>query len=321
MITRRTFATTFLFASVIMIAFSAPTQAQAQLFGTSDEIEDGDSVHLVEALDASFSIDAAEYLFERTGVANALDAFILTPAGQSLLGLLYISVLQFGTAASVECEGPINVVADMTAITTCIKDDANFAKDNDLTDIEEVIRLADSQFFNEPRDHHIIDLISDGNPTECDLVDCSDAEAEAAALTARDVSAGLGLHRLVAVAVTDTSDSAYLSTLAFPGAPTNIIPPDNFPSGANVDDGFVVEADTFQEVEAAVLQKLVVTVGSCDDPIPPPELNCVGGEFLPIDSTALLIAGMSANMSLLAPIVLAIAGASYFIVRARMNKE
>jgi len=310
MITKRTFSMTFLFASVIMIAFSAPTQAQAQLFG-SDHFGEGESVHLVELVDASQSINTAEYAFERTGLANALDAFILAPAGQLLLGLLYISVIQFGTAASVECEGAITIVADMTAITDCIKA-GSFAKDNDLTDIEEAIRLADSQFAAQPRDHHIIDLISDGNPTDCALQDCDDPQAEAAALAARDVSAGLGLERLVAVAVTDDADPTYLSTLAFPGAPTNIIPPDSFPAGSDHDDGFVVVAKTFQDVEDAVLQKLIVIV------IPP---EIVGGEFLPIDSTGLLIAGLSANMSLLAPIVLAIAGASYFIVRTRMNKD
>ncbi len=311
MMTKRTFATTFLFASVIMIAFSAPTQAQAQLFG-SDHFPPGESVHLVELVDASQSIDTTEYAFERTGLANALDTFILSEAGQLLLGILYVSVIQFGTAASVECEGAINIVADMTAITDCIKA-ATFAKDNDLTDIEEAIRLADSQFAAQPRDHHIIDLISDGNPTDCALLNCDDPQAEAAALTARDISVGLGLERLVSVAVTVSADPAYLSTLSFPGAPTNIIPPDNFPSGLNEDDGFVVIANTFQEVEAAVLAKLLVIIEETEPP--------VGGEFLPVDSTGLLIAGLSANMSLLAPIVLAIAGASYFIVKSRMNKE
>jgi len=47
----------------------------------------------------------------------------------------------------------------------------------------------------------------------------------------------------------------------------------------------------------------------------------VGGEFLPIDSTALLIAGLSANMSLMVPIVLGVAGASAYIISSRMNKD
>ncbi len=47
----------------------------------------------------------------------------------------------------------------------------------------------------------------------------------------------------------------------------------------------------------------------------------VGGDFLPIDSTALLIAGMSANMGFIVPIVAGIAGAGAYFVRSRMNKE
>jgi len=51
----------------------------------------------------------------------------------------------------------------------------------------------------------------------------------------------------------------------------------------------------------------------CDD--------VVGGEFLPIDSTALLIAGMSANLSLIVPIAAGIAGVGAFYIKTRMNKE
>jgi len=58
-----------------------------------------------------------------------------------------------------------------------------------------------------------------------------------------------------------------------------------------------------------------------DDDSATVNLLVVGGEFLPIDSTALLIAGMSANMGFIAPIVLGIAGAGYYLVRTRMNKE
>jgi len=45
------------------------------------------------------------------------------------------------------------------------------------------------------------------------------------------------------------------------------------------------------------------------------------GEFLPIDSSALLIAGLSANMSLIVPIALGIAGVSAYLIRSRMNKD
>jgi len=47
----------------------------------------------------------------------------------------------------------------------------------------------------------------------------------------------------------------------------------------------------------------------------------VGGEFLPMNTTALLIAGLSANMILLVPIAAGIAGAGAYIIRSRMNKD
>jgi len=47
----------------------------------------------------------------------------------------------------------------------------------------------------------------------------------------------------------------------------------------------------------------------------------VGGEFLPIDSTALLIAGMSANMGFIVPIAAGIAGVGAYFIRSRMNKD
>jgi hypothetical protein len=47
----------------------------------------------------------------------------------------------------------------------------------------------------------------------------------------------------------------------------------------------------------------------------------VGGEGLPIDSTALLMAGMSSNLSLIIPIAAGIAGAGAIFIRSRINKD
>jgi len=60
----------------------------------------------------------------------------------------------------------------------------------------------------------------------------------------------------------------------------------------------------------------------CDVPEPPPQCDDpVGGEFLPIDSTALLIAGMSANLSMIVPIAAGIAGVGAYFIHSRMNKD
>ncbi len=47
----------------------------------------------------------------------------------------------------------------------------------------------------------------------------------------------------------------------------------------------------------------------------------VGGEFLPLDTTALLIAGLSANLSIIVPIAAGIAGVGAYYIRSKIIKE
>jgi len=61
--------------------------------------------------------------------------------------------------------------------------------------------------------------------------------------------------------------------------------------------------------------------GTPPPPPPPTPQPPVGGEFIPLDSTALLIAGMSANLGLIVPIVAGIAGVGAYFIKTRMNKE
>jgi hypothetical protein len=67
----------------------------------------------------------------------------------------------------------------------------------------------------------------------------------------------------------------------------------------------------------AVACSATCTIVTIPDPLPP----VVGGELIPLDSTALLIAGMSANLGLIVPIVAGIAGAGAYFIKTRMNKE
>ncbi len=55
------------------------------------------------------------------------------------------------------------------------------------------------------------------------------------------------------------------------------------------------------------------------DPVRP--LPPVGGEFLPIESTALLLAGLQSSAIWMLPILAVAAGAGAYFVRTRMNKE
>jgi len=50
--------------------------------------------------------------------------------------------------------------------------------------------------------------------------------------------------------------------------------------------------------------------------------NCeVGGEFLPIDSTALVLAGLQTSAIWMLPVLAGVAGAGLYLVKFRMNKE
>jgi len=76
----------------------------------------------------------------------------------------------------------------------------------------------------------------------------------------------------------------------------------------------------------AVACSATCTIVTIPDPEPEPEPEPqpevpVGGELIPLDSTALLIAGMSANLGLIVPIVAGIAGAGAYFIKTRMNKE
>ncbi len=346
MITKKTFATTILLSSIMMVAISGTTQnVHATILGM-DQFPPGTTFHLQEIVDSSGSISTvdpdggtcdpspgstdlcSEWDTEKFGLALALDtaiaADLVRDGGPVLIGNLFMSVVEFGSVATLRCSGDVNSVADMTTITNCIR---AMPKDDLATDIEEAFQVACADFIANPRDVHIIDLISDGEPTESSgpLSDQGDA------LAARDVCVtvlGGDVQRVVALGVNiDPADIGFLQDLVWPNPPGVVIGDDNpeldlIPA----DDGFVAFAPTFDEFLTALQNKLSVVVQQCppEKPIgvfPDCRERDVGGEFLPIDSTPLLIAGLSANMILIAPIVLGIAGAGYYIVRTRMNKE
>ena len=47
----------------------------------------------------------------------------------------------------------------------------------------------------------------------------------------------------------------------------------------------------------------------------------VGGEFLPIDSTALMLAGLQSSAIWMLPVLAGIAGTGFYLVKFRANKE
>jgi len=334
MIKKKTFATTILLSSIMMVAISGTTQNvyAASIFG-SDQFPPGTTFHIQEMIDSSGSISTvdpdgggcappgdlcSEWDLERNGVADGLDALAafdaVRPGGPQLLGFLFISVVEFGSVATLQCSGEITSVADMTVLTDCIR---TLTKDDQATDIQEAFQVTCADFVANPRDVHIIDLISDGEPTESTGFG---GDHQAAAVAARDTCLDPltgNVERIVALGV-DIADLAFLKELVWPNnPPIAVVPPDAIPE----DDGFVAVANTFDDFAQAFQNKLaIIGIPICE--LFPELPQCrVGGEFLPIDSTAMLMAGLSANMSLLVPIVAGVAGVGAYFIRTRMNKN
>jgi len=348
--TKRKFAITVMLASIVMVASSSTTAAYAQLFGADTDPQD--NFKLVLLNDQSGSIVASgnnptcgvvdgnegEWETELDGKAAGLLAlFIDSPL---LFEHVEITVVGFATTAAVKV-GPtiINTQGDLD---TFVADICTIAKDlGDLTCISCAFDVATTviqtnNFALGQDDLQIIDLITDGEPTQ----------GENPPVNARQAALDAGFDIIVALAIgVDDVDPAALALLTFPGASPGpiftaaavIADPDILPNAR--DQGFVITVPTFVGFAEAFEAKLFAEITACgngevepelgEECEPPNTLTCdsqchfkqVGGEFLPIDSTALLIAGMSANMVFLAPIVLGIAGTGAYFIISRMNKE
>lgn len=66
---------------------------------------------------------------------------------------------------------------------------------------------------------------------------------------------------------------------------------------------------------------LMQTIWLIAEPFPPIPGPPVGGKFLTVNNSALLIAGLSANLGLIVPIAAGIAGVGAYYIRSRMNKD
>ena len=337
MITKRTFAITTMLATIVMLAGSSTT-ANAQLFDTNTQL--GSDFKLVLLNDLSSSIassgsnptcgvdDQTEDEFEIELDGKAAGLLALFQAIPTLFGHVEVTVIGFATSASVKV-GPtvINNQGDLDTFVASIC--AITQDEGTLTDIAEAFDVATTviqtnNFALGVNDVQIIDLVTDGDPT---TDGCADPTTLAeCVMIARDAAIAAGYDIIVALAIGDPQDvdPDALALITFPGNnPSPILSPGDPLPDPNV-QSFVIEVPSFdgfaEAFEAKLFAEVVCpagTTGVFPDCVPIP----VGGEFLPIDSTPLLIAGLSANMILIAPIVLGIAGAGYYIVRTRMNKE
>ncbi len=303
--TKKTITLTALMASIVMLAISGTTQdVQAQILG-SDLHEPGQSLLVILAEDGSGSITDIDFAIIINGEKMALNNFYAPGPNQqaNFDQAISFALIEFSDIA-VQVGGIFTVTdqASLDALTNAIM---NKVKTDGFTCITCVIELANTIAENNPHDVVILDIITDGVPEEVDT--------ESDALDARDLAVDIGnggfLNGINALGISlDQGGQDFLLSLVWtqPGV-----------IGVSSTNGFVVLIDDIDDFASAFEEKLGVEINICNVPIPPPE--CVGGEFLPIDSTALLIAGMSANLSFIVPIAAGIAGVGAYLIRSRMR--
>jgi len=298
MTTRKTIATYALLSSIVMVAISGTAQnVHAQVF--SSDIPPGAEIMLVELLDGSGSISSGDFLLMQNGLNAGLQAAV--DSDPSLFGQLYVVVIQFSSTATTECTQEIGNQGDLDTLKACI---SAIVQDDGSTSMSSGFNLATTEYGNAPAaytddasDRQIIDIITDGAPN-------SEEDTE----IAEDAAVAAGYDRVVAIGV-GSADTAFLSTIVDPNPP-GLIDPVVLPE----DDGFVLTATTFDEFEEALVRKLI---GSISPPVDTP----VAGELLSLDSSALVIAGLTGSAAWMIPAVAGIAGAGIYLVKLRANRD
>jgi hypothetical protein len=284
---------TALMATMMMTMIPAATQMAFGQLGTST-IPAGTSIHLILLNDDSGSISPSDFALELDGKQAGLQA--LLDARPDLFGKLHVDVISFSTTASFQCGATLDDQADLDALKLCID---GIVQSAGLTCIQcafdqAVIRMALDPFGTSPS-FEVIDLVTDGEPNVGD------------ATLGRDNAVAAGADVIVALGI-GLADTTTLSNLVWPNPP-GPVNPDPLPD-ATV-QGFVLSVTDFAGFADAFKDKLAGEV--------PPEV--VGGEFLPIDSTALFIAGLQSSAIWMLPALAGATGLGAYFIKSRMNKD
>jgi hypothetical protein len=199
-------------------------------------------------IDSSGSIDATEWNFQRTGLANAISATVPTDSS------IEITVVQFGSVASqIVAPTLIDSAATLAAVTGAI---STAAQGGGSTNMTAGLNLVTSLVTGSPlfgTGNELMNVSTDGfvnNPTTA-----------AAAATAM---AAAGIEGLSAEGITG-ANLAFLQSIVFPGvSPGPIVTAGTVPNPLT--QGFVIEVATFADYEAAVTEK----IGQVTNVIPEP---------------------------------------------------
>jgi len=258
---KRTFATTTILASIVMLAISGTSQSvYAQMF--SDDVPEDAKVLLVELIDGSFSISASDFTLQKQGIAAGLqatyDALQANPK-TDLFGESYIIIIQFSTSGSqtVECSEEIIAQVNLNNLKTCIQGPtgtSGIVQIDGTTCISCAFNLATTQLTNvnipaEFRDpdpdlaRQIIDLITDGGPFP---------ESDQTALDAEDAAIAAGYDRVVALGISASVDTGFLQLVVDPNPPGPLNP-----AVLPEDDGFVLTVQNFDEFAEALERKML----------------------------------------------------------------
>ena len=280
----------YYFSSIALMAILVTSiggqQSAFALMGT-DALPAGGILDFYELLDSSGSISSTEFQLMLDGTVAALNGAI-TP---SEFGKVRVTVYQFGSSSVFECQQLVTDAADLLALTTCV---AAIGKNGGSTCMSCAYNSVTTELgnspLNGPNDRSIVDIVTDGAPN-----------SDATTLTAVGLAIAAGLDSNVALGI-GSADTTFLASITSPGASPGPINPNPLPDP--LAQGFVLSVSTFQEFADAMLAKFQVAVATP-----------VGGEFLPIDSAALLLAGAQTNavwiMSALAVIGSVAFGALY----------
>lgn len=292
MITKKTFAITALIATMAMTMIPGATQVAFGQVGTS-AIPAGTSIHLILLNDDSGSILPADFALELNGKAAGLQA--LLDDRPDLFGKLHVDVISFSTGAAFQCGETLNNQADLDTLKACI---TAIPQTAGLTCIgcafdEAIVAMSNDPFGGSPS-IEIIDLVTDGvDNLSPDLAGSRNNAIAAGA----DVIVALGIG---------AADSTQLASLVHPNAPGPVNP---VPLPDATEQGFVLTVDDFAGFEDVFKDKLAGEV-------PPP---VIGGEFQPIDSTALFIAGFQSSAIWMLPALAGAAVTGAYLIRSRLN--
>ncbi len=281
----------YYFSSIALMAILVTSiggqQSASALLG-SNALPAGGTLDFYELLDGSGSIAPSDFTTMIGGTTAALSAAL----GPSEFGKVRVTVIQFSNSAPVECQQMINSAADVTTLNNCINAIVQVQGGTCMScAFNTVTAELGTSPLNGPNDRSIVDLVTDGVPN---------SEASTTTAVANAITAGLDSN--VALAIGQFANPPFLQTLTSPGVSPGPLNPNPLPDP--LVQGFVLNVAGFQEFADAMLAKFQISVGPA-----------VGGEFLPIDSAALLLAGAQTNavwiMSALAVIGSVAFGALY----------